>query len=110
MSRDVRVQAGRSRATAGLSRPARGGIDKMKSVIELGQPRTTQATAPSNEAAPGNADSRKVAERVPVKRTRARNLCHLSPRLIRKVLGHTVAAWTNLSHSRRPLDIDGLAE
>ena len=39
----------------------------------------------------------------------ARDLWHLSHRVIRKVLGHTVAVWINLSLGRRPLDFDGLA-
>ena len=50
-----------------------------------------------------------LAERFRVKRTWARDLWHLSHRVIRKVLGHTVAVWINLSVGRRPLDFDGLA-
>jgi hypothetical protein len=50
-----------------------------------------------------------LAERFHIKRTWARDLWHLSHRVIRKVLGHTVAVWINVSLSRRPLDFDGLA-
>lgn len=50
-----------------------------------------------------------LAERFRVKRTWARDLWHLSHRVIRKVLGHTVAVWINRSLGRRPLDFDGLA-
>src|SRR5262249_30564707 len=49
------------------------------------------------------------AERFPMKRTWARDLWHLSHRLIRKVLGHTVAVWVNLTHHRSALDFEGLA-
>src|SRR5688572_15889055 len=38
-----------------------------------------------------------LAERFHVKRTWARDLWHLSHRVIRKVLGHTVAVWMNIS-------------
>jgi hypothetical protein len=50
-----------------------------------------------------------LAERFHIKRTWARDLWHLSHRVIRKVLGHTVAVWINVSLGRRPLDFDGLA-
>jgi hypothetical protein len=50
-----------------------------------------------------------LAERFHIKRTWARDLWHLSHRVIRKVLGHTVAVWINLSLGRPPLDFDGLA-
>jgi hypothetical protein len=50
-----------------------------------------------------------LAERFRVKRTWARDLWHLSHRVIRKVLGHTVAVWINVSVGRKPLDFDGLA-
>ena len=50
-----------------------------------------------------------LAERFRIKRTWARDLWHLSHRVIRKVLGHTVAVWINLSLGRPPLDFDGLA-
>jgi hypothetical protein len=49
-----------------------------------------------------------LAERFRVKRTWARDLWHLTHRVIRKVLGHTVAVWINLSLGRKPLDFDGL--
>ncbi|MDB5307185.1 MAG: hypothetical protein JWO38_1387 [Gemmataceae bacterium] len=38
-----------------------------------------------------------LAERFHVKRTWGRDLWHLSHRVIRKVLGHTVAVWINLT-------------
>ena len=50
-----------------------------------------------------------LAERYRVKRTWARDLWHLSHRVIRKVLSHTVAVWLNLKLHRPPLDFDGLA-
>jgi hypothetical protein len=50
-----------------------------------------------------------LAGRFRMKRTWARDLWHLSHRVIRKVLGHTVAVWINRSLGRRPLDFDGLA-
>jgi hypothetical protein len=49
-----------------------------------------------------------LAERYRVKRTWARDLWHLSHRVIRKVLSHTVAVWLNLTAGRRALDFDGL--
>ncbi|MBN9517740.1 hypothetical protein J0H58_04335 [bacterium] len=50
-----------------------------------------------------------LAERFCIKRTWARDLWRLSHRVIRKVLGHTVAVWINRALGRRPLDFDGLA-
>ena len=50
-----------------------------------------------------------LAERFHIKRTWARDVWHLSHRVIRKILGHTVAVWINLSLGRPPLDFDGLA-
>ena len=50
-----------------------------------------------------------LAGRFRMKRTWARDLWHLSHRVIRKVLGHTVAVWINRALGRRPLDFDGLA-
>lgn len=50
-----------------------------------------------------------LAERFRVKRTWARDVWHLSHRITRKVLGHTVAVWINRSLGRPPLDFDGLA-
>jgi hypothetical protein len=50
-----------------------------------------------------------LAERYQVKRTWARDLWHLSHRVIRKVLSHTVAVWINLTLHRPALDLDGLA-
>ncbi len=49
-----------------------------------------------------------LAGRFHLKRTWARTLWHLSHRLIRKVLGHTVAVWLNLTSGRSALDFDGL--
>jgi hypothetical protein len=49
-----------------------------------------------------------LAERFHVKRTWARDLWHLSHRIIRKVLSHTVAVWINVTAGRSPLDFDGL--
>lgn len=49
-----------------------------------------------------------LAERFHIKRTWTRDLWHLSHRVIRKVLGHTVAVWLNLTASRPALDFDGL--
>lgn len=49
-----------------------------------------------------------LAGRFHIKRTWARDLWHLSHRIIRKVLGHTVAVWVNRSLGRPPLDFDGL--
>jgi hypothetical protein len=49
-----------------------------------------------------------LAERFRAKRTWARDLWHLSHRVIRKVLSHTVAVWMNLSSGRPALDFDGL--
>ena len=49
-----------------------------------------------------------LAERFRIKRTWARDLWHLSHRVIRKVLSHTVAVWLNLTSGRPALDFDGL--
>lgn len=49
-----------------------------------------------------------LAERFGVERTWARDRWHLSHRVIRKVLSHTMAVWLNLTTGRRPLDFDGL--
>src|SRR5207253_3763235 len=51
-----------------------------------------------------------LAERFHIKRTWARDLWHLSHRVIRKVLGHTVAVWLNVTTVRRALDFDGLVD
>jgi hypothetical protein len=50
-----------------------------------------------------------LAERFRIKRTWARDLWHLSHRVTRKVLSHTVAVWVNRTHGRPALDFDGLA-
>lgn len=50
-----------------------------------------------------------LAERFHVKRTWARDLWHLSHRVIRKVLSHTGAVWINVTRHRPALDFDGLA-
>ena len=49
-----------------------------------------------------------LAERFRAKRTWARDLWHLSHRVIRKVLSHTVAVWLNLALGRSALDFEGL--
>ena len=49
-----------------------------------------------------------LAERFRVKRTWARDLWHLSHRVIRKVLSHTVAVWMNLTAGRCALNFDAL--
>jgi hypothetical protein len=49
-----------------------------------------------------------LAGRFHIERTWARDLWHLSHRVIRKVLGHTVAVWINLTLGRDPLDFAGL--
>jgi Transposase DDE domain len=49
-----------------------------------------------------------LAERFRMKRTWARDLWHLSHRVIRKVLGHTAAVWINVAFGRSALDFDGL--
>jgi hypothetical protein len=49
-----------------------------------------------------------LAERFRMKRTWARDVWHLSHRVIRKVLSHTVALWLNLTSGRQALDFDGL--
>lgn len=49
-----------------------------------------------------------LAERFRIKRTWARDLWHLTHRVIRKVLGHTVAVWVNLTRGQPALDFDGL--
>ena len=49
-----------------------------------------------------------LAERFRIKRTWTRDLWHLSHRVIRKVLSHTVAVWLNLTTGRPALDFDGL--
>lgn len=50
-----------------------------------------------------------LAGRFRAERTWARDLWHLSHRVIRKGLGHTVAVWINRALGRRLLDFDGLA-
>jgi hypothetical protein len=49
-----------------------------------------------------------LAERFRVKRTWARDLWHLSHRVIRKVLSHTASIRINLVAGRSALDFDGL--
>jgi hypothetical protein len=49
-----------------------------------------------------------LAERFRAKRTWARDLWHLSHRVIRKVLSHTVAVWLNVANGRPALDFEGL--
>ncbi len=44
-----------------------------------------------------------LAERFGIKRVRARDLWHLCHRIIRKVLGHTVAVWLGVVEGNRPL-------
>lgn len=50
-----------------------------------------------------------LAGRFHVKWTWARDLWHLSHRVIRKVLAHTACAWMNVTMGRKPHDFDGLA-
>jgi hypothetical protein len=49
-----------------------------------------------------------LAERFHAKRTWAKDLWHLCSRVLRKILSHTVAAWTNVSLGHRPLDFASL--
>lgn len=50
----------------------------------------------------------RLAGRLRVKTTWARDLWHLSHRVIRKVLARTAAVWLNVTSGRKPLDFDGL--
>lgn len=49
-----------------------------------------------------------LCDRFGLHRLRVRDLWHLSHRLLRKVLAHTVAVWFNLLQGNRPLDFDAL--
>jgi Transposase DDE domain len=49
-----------------------------------------------------------LTERFAVARIRVHDLWHFHPRLIRKVLAHTVGVFLNLQLRRPPLDLDGL--
>jgi hypothetical protein len=49
-----------------------------------------------------------LAGRFRAKPTWARDLWHLSHRMIRKVLSHTVAVWLNAVGGHPALDFDGL--
>jgi hypothetical protein len=49
-----------------------------------------------------------LTERFAVARIRVHDLWHFQPRLIRKVLAHTVGVFLNLHLGRPPLDLDGL--
>lgn len=49
-----------------------------------------------------------LAGRFRMKRTWARDVWHLSHRVIREVLSHTVAVWLNVAGGRPALDFDGL--
>ena len=49
-----------------------------------------------------------LTERFAVARLRVHDLGHFQPRLIRKVLAHTVGVFLNLQLQRPPLDLDGL--
>ncbi len=49
-----------------------------------------------------------LTERFAVARLRVHDLWHFQPRLIRKILAHTVGVFLNLQLRRPPLDLDGL--
>jgi len=49
-----------------------------------------------------------LTERFAVARIRVHDLWHFHPRLMRKVLAHTVGVFVNLQLGRPPLDLDGL--
>ena len=49
-----------------------------------------------------------LCDRFGLHELRVRDLWHLSHRLLRKVLAHTVAVWFNLQQRREPLDFDAL--
>ncbi len=49
-----------------------------------------------------------LSERFHMQKIRARDLWHLTRRLARKLLAHTVGIWINLSLGREPLQFDGL--
>jgi hypothetical protein len=51
-----------------------------------------------------------LTERFAVARIRVPDLWHFHPRLIRKVLAHTVGVFLNLQSGRPPLDLDGLVD
>jgi hypothetical protein len=51
-----------------------------------------------------------LTERFAVARIRVHDLWHFHPRLIRKVLAHTVGVFLNLQSGRPPLDLDGLVD
>ena len=48
------------------------------------------------------------AERLPIEKVRARDLWHLTSRINRKVLAHTVGVFLNKAVGRDPLQFDGL--
>ncbi len=49
-----------------------------------------------------------LAERYGIKQTKARDLWHLQNRILRKVLGHTVAVWLCRSFGHPPLQFAAL--
>ena len=49
-----------------------------------------------------------LCDRFGLHRLRVRDLWHLSNRLIRKVLSHTIVVWFNFQQGREPLDFDSL--
>lgn len=49
-----------------------------------------------------------LSERLHIEKVRARDMWHLTSRLARKLLAHTLAVFINLLHGREPLQFDGL--
>ena len=85
--------------------------------IQLKTPlRKNMAPRPAAEATPGQRARRKIVEtvigqlqeRFGLTRTLARDTWHLTSRIARKFLAHTVACFINLKHGREPLQFDGL--
>jgi len=50
-----------------------------------------------------------LVERLGCRRTKVRDVWHLESRLVRKILGHTIAAWLNVIAGHPPLQLDRLA-
>ena len=49
-----------------------------------------------------------LEQRFGLAKTRARDAWHLTNRVTRKILAHTIGVWLNLHQGREPLDLDGL--
>jgi hypothetical protein len=120
---DVNFRAVLSEGFAGVIPADKGFIDAWQQALQTERHQVVFVTPPRKNMRPSTLFSYKLlkpirklvetvgshlTERFAINRIRVHDLWHLSNRIIRKVLAHTVGVFLNLQLHRPPLDLDGL--